>query len=506
MTRALNRRLTTQDASFLYVERPNQPMHGVGVAVYEGHLTLDEVIRVTEERLHLLPRYRQRLVFPPFGIAHPTWEDDPDFDIRNHITEETLRPPGDDRALAEAAAKYLVPPMDRSRPLWKMVVVQGRADGNTAIFSMVHHAMIDGVSGVDLMLVTHDLTPDAAPPPPPASPWQPAPLPDPLTQLQDAVRDQLTEAAQRWTDETFRQFRPAEAAVRAQQLTNAMASALPQLLQPAPRTPFNGPVSRERAVAWTQFPFAEIRGVRTVLGGTINDVVLAVVAGAIGKYMRAHGYPTEGVELRAMCPVSMRRAEGRGGLGNQVSMIMAPLYVGILDPVERLRAEREAMEPLKEQDQAGAFYGMVEQRTTVPPFIQALAGQIEVPQTLLHTVSTNVPGPQVPLYLAGHKLLESFGCGMLSANIGLFNAITSYNQVLTIGATADPTQMRDVWFYADCLKEAFVELREAAERAAAAAGAPSPTATAATLARLVSRAPAASRRREGTRRRVRVPA
>jgi diacylglycerol O-acyltransferase len=483
MTHAqLNRRLTTQDASFLYFERPNQPMHGVGVAVYEGHLTLDDVIRVTGERLHLLPRYRQKLVFPPFGIAHPTWEDDPDFDLRHHITEDTLPPPGDDRAVASAVARQLVPPLPRDRPLWKMVVLHGRADGNTAILSMVHHAMIDGVSGVDLMLVMHDLTPDAAPPPSPATPWQPAPRPDPIALLQDAVRDQLVEAAQRWTDDTFRQYRPGEAAARAQQISTALAASLPSMLQPAPRTPFNGPISRERAVSWAQFSFTEVRAIRAVLGGTVNDVVLAVVAGAIGRYLRHHGHRTEGVELRAMCPVSMRQAEGRGTMGNQVSMMIAPLFVGILDPVERLAAERTAMERLKQQDQAGGFYAMTEQGNQVPPWQQALAGQVEVPNTLLNTVSTNVPGPQIPLYMRGRKMLAYFGFGMLSANIGLFNAIGSYNQVLTIGATVDPKLVPDVWFYADCLRESFAELRGAAERVAAASGTPSPTATAAAAA------------------------
>ena len=477
----LNRRLTQQDASFLYFERPNQPMHGVSVGIYEGYLSLDDVIRATGERLHLIPRYRQKLVFPPYLLAHPTWEDDPDFDIRNHIVEETLSPPGDDQALAEAAARYLVPPLDRTRPLWKMAVIHGLANGNTAILSMVHHAMIDGVSGVDLMLVTHDLTPNAAPPQP-APPWQPAPIPDQLTLLQDAVRDQLVEAADRWTDETFGRYRPAEAAERAQQISRAMAASMPTMLQPAPRMPFNGTVSNQRAVAWVQFSFAEVRAVRAVLGGTVNDVVLAVIAGALGAYLRRHNIRTEGLELRAMCPVSMRRPDGRGELGNQVSMMIAPLYVGILDPVERLRAERNAMEQLKQQDQAGGFYAMTAQGNTVPPWVQAWAGQFEAPQTLLNTVSTNIPGPQVPLYLAGHKLIATFGFGMLSANIGLFNAITSYNQVLSIGATADPTQVPDVWFYADCLRESFAALREAAERVAAATGGPSPIATAAQLA------------------------
>jgi diacylglycerol O-acyltransferase / wax synthase len=467
----LNRRLTSQDASFLYFERPNQPMHGVGVAVYEGRMTLDEFTGVIAQRLHLIPRFRQKVVPAPFGITHPTWEDDPDFDIGNHISEETLPPPGDERTMAKAIAQQLVPPLDRSRSLWKMVVVHGRADGNTAVLSMVHHAMVDGVSGVDLMLVLHDLTPDAPAVAPAAPPWKPAPMPDALTLMRDAVRDQLVSAAQRWTDQ-FRGFLPAEAVARAQQATNALLSSLPTMLQPTPRTLFNGPISPERDVAWTELPFTEIRAIRGLLGGTINDLVLAIVAGAIGKYLRHHQVNTQGLELRAMCPVSMRASEGRGALGNQVSMMIAPLYVGILDAVERLTAERKAMDRLKEQDQAGSLFAMTSQSDAAPAWVLAIAGQFEVPNTLLNTVSTNVPGPQIPLYMTGHKVLASFGCGMLSANIGLFNAILSYNQMLTIGATVDPQQIPDVWFYADCLKESFAELREAAERAAATAGVP----------------------------------
>ncbi len=473
-----DRRLTTQDASFLYIDRPNQPMHGAWVGLYEGHLTLDEVIRTTEGRLHLIPRYRQTVVFPPFGIAHPTWEDDAAFDINNHISEATLPPPGDDRALGKVVGALLAPQMDRNRPLWKMVVLRGRTDGHTAVVTLVHHAMVDGVSGVDLLLVTHDLKPDAPPPAPPAAPWRPAPVPDPIALLQDAVRDQLVQAARQWTANTFEQFRPAEAAARAQRITNAMLSSMPALVQPAPRTPFNNMVSRERDVAWAQFSFTEIRAMRAALGGTINDVVLAVVAGGLGRYLRRQGWPTDGVELRAMCPVSMRRADGRGALGNQVSMMIAPLFVGILDPVERLRAERAAMERLKEQDQAGGFYALNEQGNSTAPAVQAFLGQFESPNTLLNTVSTNIPGPQVPLYLSGHKLLANFGFGMLSANIGLFNAIGSYNQVLTIGATVDPKQVPDPWVYADCLKESFSELSDGAARLAATHRPPSPVATA----------------------------
>jgi diacylglycerol O-acyltransferase len=474
MTTSLNRRLTTQDASFLYVERPNQPMHGIWVGVYDGQLTRDDVLRVIGQRLHLMPRYRQKIVFPPFVIAHPTWEDDPEFDIYRHIVEERLPPPGDDQAMGKAIGRHLVPLMDRRRPLWKMVVVHGRADGNTAVFSLIHHAMVDGISGVDLTMVMHDLKPDAQPPASSAPPWQPVPIPDPLALLQDAVRDQLVAAAGRWTEELFLPLRPAEAAARAQRSTQALRASLPTILQPAPITPFNRPISREREVAWAVFSFTEMRAIRAVLGGTINDIVLTVVAGGIGKYLRHRRLNTENMELRAMCPVSVRLPEGRGALGNRVSMMIAPLYVGILDPAERLSAERAAMDRLKEQDQAGGFYAMTEQGNATPAWVQAVAGQIDAPNTLLNTVSTNIPGPQVPLYMAGRKLLTYFGGSMLSANIGLFNAIISYNQTLSIGVTVDPTQVPDVWLYVDYLKEAYDELRKAAEQAAAGRGALGP--------------------------------
>ena len=490
----LNRRLTTLDAAFLYFERPNQPMHVGGCMIYDGKFSADDLAQILLDRLHQVPRYRQRVVFPPFGIAHPTWEDDPDFDIRNHVAERTMPAPGDDRVMAEVGGDVYASMLDRNHPLWQLIVLHGREDGNTAVIWKIHHAMVDGVSGVDLALVVHDLSPNAPPPAPPSAPWQPQPLPDPLTLLQDAVRDQLTEAARRWTDETFRLLRPSDVGERTRQISTAVSSSMPALLQSVPPTSFNGPLSERRHFTWAEFPFAEVRFVKSVLGGTVNDVVLAIIAGGLGRYLRARGSRTEGVELRAMCPVSMRRAEERGALGNLVSMMFAPLYVGIEDPVERLAAERTAMERLKDQDQAGGLYAMTQFADAIPPAWQALAGQFPVPNTVLNTVSTNVPGPQVPLYLAGRRLLRWIPLGPLATNIGLFNAILSYNQAITIGATTDPALVPDGWFYADCLHESFAELREAAQRAAPAAAA------AAMRPPLPLREPATDGRRAGARR------
>ena len=477
----LNRRLTSIDAGFLYAEKPEQPMHVGGCMVYDGRVSRDELRRLMLDRLHRLPRYRQKVVFPPFALAHPTWEDDPLFDIDDHIEEVTLAPPGDDRAMAEAGGRAYAGMLDRDHALWKLCLLQGRADGNTAMVWKIHHAMIDGVSGVDLTMVLHDLTAGASPPVPPAVPWQPKPPPDPISLLQEAVRHRLTEAAQSLTDEAFRLLRPTELDARARQMTSAVTSALPSLLQPAPATPFNAPLSTERGFAWQALPFAEVRAVKSALGGTVNDVVLAVLAGALGRYLRARGRATDGVELRAMCPVSMRRPDERGMLGNLVSVLIAPLFVGIADPVERLAAERTAMERLKERDQAGGLYAMTQLLNRVPAAWQAFGGQLAVSQTLFNTVSTNVPGPQIPLFLAGRRLLQWVPLGICSTNIGLFVAILSYDQRLTFGLTVDPRLVPDPWQLAAHLEESFAELRAAADAASArtsALGAPAPAAVA----------------------------
>jgi WS/DGAT/MGAT family acyltransferase len=335
--------------------------------------------------------------------------------------------------------------------------------------------MIDGVSGVDLTMVLHDLKADSPPPEPPATPWRPRPVPDPLTLLQDSVRDRLTEMARVATDEAFRFLRPTEIDARVRQLASALTSSAPNLLRPAPRVPFNGPIGGDRRFGWAEFSFGEFRQIKAALGGTVNDVVLAVIAGGLGRYLRALGVSTTGMELRAMCPVSMRRPDQRGALGNLVSMIFAPLYVDEPDPVARLKAEREAMERLKNQDQAGGLYEMTTLMEQVPPALAAMAGQLTVPNTLLNTVSTNVPGPQIPLFLSGRRLIGWYPLLPLAGDVGLCNAILTYDQRLTIGVTTDPRLVPDVWLYVECLKASFAELREAAAKAEGAAGSSSAT-------------------------------
>ncbi len=462
MAAELNRFLTTLDASFLYFERAKEPLHIGSCMIYEGRVTRADLERLLRDRLHLVPRYRQKVVFPPLSISHPLWTDDPDFDLAHHLAEVELPPGADAATLAEHAARAYEGMLDRRHPLWHMTVLTGLPGDHTAVVWKVHHAMIDGVSGVDLTMALHEWKADGEPPPPPDQPWRAEPQRDPMTLLQESVQHRLTELARSFTDTTFGALRPEKIAQRTRLMRDALTATLPTALRPAPRTPWNKRVSGKLGWAWAELSFTEMRQIKGALGGTVNDLVLAVIAGGLGRYLRAHGQVTEGVELRAMCPVSMRPQAERGALGNLVSTMIAPLYVGITDPVERFSAERRAMERLKDAGQAEAFYELTRFGDQVPPLLQAWLGMIPATQFLFNTVSTNVPGPQIPLYLAGRRLRSWLPMGVVTNNVGLFVAILTYNQRITLGTTVDRVLVPDCWFLAECLEASLSELRAVA--------------------------------------------
>ena len=461
MATELNRFLSPLDATFLYVERPNETMHIGGCMVYEGEFSKEYVIEQLAARMHLLPRYRQRVLFPPFLVSHPVWVDDPAFDLENHVEEVRIPEDSDHQVLARAAAEAYGGMLDRNRPLWKGILLRG-IPGHTAIVWKVHHAMVDGVSGVDLSMVLSDFSPTDELPAPPAETWAPKPLPDSLSLLQEAMQHRLGQLNESWTNAAFDAMRPNLMADRARELMAAGAATLPVSSAPAPRTVFNRPVGKKRGFAWAQFSFPAMRTVKSALGGTVNDVVLTVLAGGIGRYLRERGQDTSRLELRAMCPVSMRQQDERGQLGNLVSNMVAPLFVGVDDPVERLGRQRDAMNRLKEAGQAKAFYQMTRFGDRVPPLMAAAAATMPFSQTLFNTVSTNVPGPMIPLYFGPHKLVDWLPLGIVSNNIGLFVAILSYNQRITLGMTVDGELIPDAWFLAECLEESYADLRQAA--------------------------------------------
>ena len=462
----LRRRMTSMDAAFLYFEKPTLPLHIGSISVLDGPLSKETLVGHMESRMHRIPRYRELAVFDSFNVGHPRWEDDPNFDVKRHIDEITLPKGSSYDDLMETISTIHGQMLPRDRPLWKIVLIHGLSGGATGLCMLVHHCMVDGVSGIELLTTVTDLEKDIEPEAP--QPFTPIPASTTMERARDAWRDTVDSAmaqsaeAVRWAMDPQQQLRDMQA------ITGALISAAPSLVQPAPATPFNHPVSGNRSYAVVALSFGEIRGVRGVLGGTINDVVLSALSGGMGVYLREKGISTDRMELRAMVPVNVRTEADKTALGNAVSMLIAPLPVGLLDPVQRHKAVIAGMGRLKTANQAGGFALMTRLTEQVPPALQALAGTMAPNgQSLFNLICTNVPGPQIPLYIAGRKIEELWPLVPLSAGLGLNVCLTSYNGVLYWGICADPRLVPDVDRVAALIRESFDELKAAATAASA---------------------------------------
>jgi len=458
--------MTSMDAAFLYFEKPSLPLHIGSTLILDGEIDRETVVGHMETRIQRVPRYRELASFDPLNIAHPRWEDDPNFDVRRHIEEVPLPPKATESDLLEAIAGIHAQMLPRDRPLWKMVVISGIEGGRTGIISLVHHCMVDGVSGIELLTAVTDLQRDVEPSG--VEPFTPAPAPGPFERITDAWRD-ATDSAMAQVADAFRwALDPEQQARDMKTVMSAMTSAAPQLMRPAPSTPFNKPVTNKRNYAYIPMPFGEIRGIRGVLGGTINDVVLTALSGGLGAYLRSRGEATDGVELRAMVPVNVRSESDKTALGNQVSMLIAPLPIGIEDAAERHARVISGMNTLKDANQAGGFALLSRLAEQVPPYLQAAAGYMQPNnQPLFNLVCTNVPGPQIPLYFAGHLVEAHYPLVPLSMGLGLNVCLTSYNGILFWGIVADPGLVPDVRQVAEAIGQAFDALKAAAMTAAA---------------------------------------
>jgi WS/DGAT/MGAT family acyltransferase len=457
----LTRRLTASDAAFLYLERPNAPLHIGSLAIYEGKIPFDTFQEQIRARMPLIPRYRQSVSFVPFSLAHPTWEDDPNFDVKKHVFHVDLSSPGRQEQLMELSLRLFAQPLDRNKPLWEMHVIHGLEGDRTAIVSKVHHCMVDGVSGIELLLACLDLSPTPAAPPEPDD-FAPPPLPGPFERVTDAVWDNITEQLQaaREFQKSMRDPRPTMH--QWSDAFRALRTALPWLSVPAPRTPFSTTsLSNQRCAAFSEMSFVEIREIRTSLGGTVNDVVLAILGGGLRKYLLRHGHRVDGPEPRVMIPVNVRLEDEKGALGNRVSAMFSMLPIGESDAATRLRKIREQTESLKKGNQAGAVELLMRLTANVPVPMQAMAG-IAMNNTVMNMICTNVPGPMIPLYCVGHLLLDHYPLVPLSLNMGLGVGVTSYNHRLFFGLMADPKVMDDIDLLKDCIDESFRELRAAA--------------------------------------------
>jgi WS/DGAT/MGAT family acyltransferase len=454
-----DRRMSALDAAFFHLERTGQLLHVGGIYTVEGGLDFERLRADLAARLHLIPRYTERVVPVPLNLAHPTWEPDPGFNIRHHVLRHTLRAPGDDAQLGKLASRLFAQPLDRARPLWELHLIEGYRGDRAALFAKVHHCMIDGVSGVHLLGVVFDASPSAAPVAPPESRPVPVRLPSASRQLARAVRENvhLRLGQGRTLVELVR--RPRRALGELGRTADAVSSLARIVLGGPPATPFNGHVSTLRRVVWTTVSLNEVKAVKNRLGGTVNDVVLAIITTALRGYLEDRGVAPDRVELRAMVPVNVRQAHEAGALGNRVSMMVAPLPVGIFDPLERLRQVRAAMAQLKQGGQAERMSRVLELVDLLPPALQKPFGWLQVQAAPVNTICTNVPGPPVSLYVQGRRLETLVPIVPLAQGVGLAFAILSYADALTVGITTDPALVPDGERLCELVQLAHEELR-----------------------------------------------
>ena len=487
-------RLTSIDASFLHQEGRSSHMHIGGVLLFEGPApAFDDFLDHVRSRLHLVPRYRQKLATPPLEAGRPLWVDDPDFNLEYHVRHTALPPPGDEQQLFLLASRIASQQLDRSKPLWEQWLVEGLADGRFAIVSKTHHSLVDGISGVDLASVLFDAERE-----PPGvggtdsgtdsalEPWRPEPEPSPADLVLAGARGVVTTTAELVTRSLVAATRPATSLNLVRDALEGLGELVWAGLNPAPETPLNVPIGPHRRYAVVRQQLADYKEVKNALGGTVNDVVLTVVSGALAQWLHARGVRTEGLEMRALVPVSVRTKEQRGSLGNQLTVMRGPLPVYIEDPVARLRFVRTAMDGLKESKQAVGAATLAAVNSLAPPTILAQASRLNFSTRLFNLLVTNIPGPQMPLYVLGRKLQDLFPVAFLPENHALAVAIMSYNGALDYGLLGDYDAMADIDVVADGIESSLAELlaaargrtpqrtRRAAANGTAAAVAPAP--------------------------------
>jgi WS/DGAT/MGAT family acyltransferase len=454
-------------------------MHVGAIAIFEGPPPgYDEFIEGLESRLHLVPRYRQKLAEPRFEMGRPFWVDDPRFNIDYHVRHTALPKPGTLDQLRHLAGRVFSQRLDRSKPLWELWLVQGlerggarnSADGSKrdpggarfALISKTHHSMIDGIAGVDIASVLFDLEPVPREVEPPEEPWTPAPEPSQSELIAEGVKS-IVRTPVRLAGRGIGALQHPGPTVRAaRESVEALGEVAWAGLNPAPDSPLNVPIGPHRRILWVENELADFKAIKNALGGTVNDVVLTVVTGAMRKWLRSRGVRTEGLELRALVPVSIRSDDDRGGTGNQIAAMRGPLPVYCDDPVECLGIVRQEMGSLKESKQALGAEVIAGLQDFAPPTLLAQASRLNFSTRLFNLIVTNVPGPQLPLYLQGRELQQIIPVAFLPENHALAVAIMSYNGSLDFGLLGDYDAMPDLEFVAAALEDTTDELLKAA--------------------------------------------
>jgi diacylglycerol O-acyltransferase / wax synthase len=452
-------RLSATDASFLHQEGPTSHMHVGAVLVFEGPPpSYEDFCNQVRGRLHLVPRYRQKLAFPPIETGRPLWVDDASFNLEYHVRHTALPAPGSEEQLRALAARIHSQQLDRSKPLWETWLVQGLEDNRFAVISKTHHALVDGISGVDLITVLFDTTPVPQPLPHEGEPWAPQSEPSALDMAARGLRGLVGTPVHLAGRALSAATHPAETIDAARIAAEGLGEIVWAGLNPAPDTPLNVDIGPHRRFAFVRCDLADFKLVKDAFGGTVNDVVLAVVTGALRDWLRTRGVRTEGLELRALVPVSIRSKQQHGQLGNQLAVMRGPLPVYVEDPIARLRVVKAAMDGLKESKQAVGAEVLTSMQNFAPPTILAQASRLNFSTRLFNLIVTNVPGPQFPLYVLGRELQDLFPIAFLPKNHALAIAIMSYNGGIDFGLLGDYDQLGDIEHVSDGLARSLGEL------------------------------------------------
>jgi WS/DGAT/MGAT family acyltransferase len=458
-------RLSAVDASFLAQEKASAHMHVGAVMVFEGPPpSYEEFLEQVESRLHLVPRYRHKLAFPRFEMGRPMWVDDPSFNLEYHVRNTALPKPGSMDQLRQLAARTFSQRLDRSKPLWETWLVQGLEKNRFALISKTHHSMIDGVAGVDLASVLFDLSPVPSRVEP--EPWTPQPEPSDAELVAEGVKGVVQRPFSLAGKAIESVQHPGRTVSTVRESAEAIGEVLWAGLNPAPDVPINTEIGPHRRLENVPASLDDFKVVKRAFGGTVNDAVLAVVAGAMRRFLHSRGVRTEGMELRALVPMSIRSEEDMSAGGNQIAAMRGPLPVYVDDPVERLRVVRESMAGVKESKQALGAEVIAGLQDFAPPTLLAQASRLNFSTRLFNLIVTNVPGPQFPLYLLGRELEELIPVAFLPENHALAIAIMSYNGTVDFGLLADYDAMPDVEYVTRAIRESLDELLEAARAAA----------------------------------------
>ena len=464
-------RMSPTDAGFYYAESENTPLHVGSVAVFEGPApSYGDVVRLLLGKLPLVPRYRQRVRRVPLDLGRPLWVDDPHFQILYHVRHTAVPSPGGEEQLRNLAGRVLGQRLDLAKPLWELWLVEGLEDGRWALISKVHHCMVDGIAGTDLMQLVFDLAPDATHGEP--QDWTPQRNPSSLEVVAGAVQDAVAHPLRELT--RLPGAGGVRGAVRAgRSLFAGVPSVTRKLATPTARS-LNGPIGPHRRWAWSDAEFDELKRVRTAFGGTVNDVVLAAITGGFRELLERRGSLREDLVVRSLVPISVRRPDQRGQLGNQISPAFVDLPVGEPDPVARLASVRRQMDRHKEVMQAVDARSIIGMGDFVAPTMLSLGvrAAMSAGQMWCQAVTTNVPGPRVPLYVLGRRMCSAHAYVPIAGGIRVSIGIFSYLRTMTFGINADFDAFPDVDVLSGGIRRGLDELVAAAGDAA-----PSPAAS-----------------------------